>query len=488
MIPVTFSQIAEAVDASDWGTSRPTGGLVSQDSELTGQIVHDSRKITPGDLYIALVGETHDGHDFVSNAIESGAVALVVAKAFATDEALQDMPDTVTVFVVDDTLQALGRIANLVLNLAPQVEVVAVTGSSGKTSVKDLMAQVFAPHGSTIAPPGSFNNEIGLPMTVLQVDRETRYLILEMGARGLGHIRTLTEIARPNIGVVLNVGSAHAGEFGSIEGTQQAKQELIEALGPDGIAILNDDDPRVKAMAEVAPGRVISFGSSSVADVGVANVDLDELARPSFQLEIAAQVSEQMPDGASLDIKLKLAGAHNALNSAAAAAAAIAAGIDPEQIAQSLNDAENLSPGRMNILEAADGLTVIDDSYNANVESMLAGLKGLAQAGRGRTTWAVLGEMRELGDDSVMAHDEVGRAVVRLGIDNLIVVGQSARPMFLAAAAEGFYNGESRFADTIDDAEQILGQHLQSNDVVFVKASRAAGLDQLVTALLEAHN
>lgn len=484
MIPVTFSQIAQAVAASNWGTQQQSGELVSYDRELTGEVVHDSRNVRPGDLYIALVGEIHDGHDFVSDAVDGGAVALVVARNFVTDIGLPVLPDSVTIFVVNDTLQALGRIANLVLGFAPQVKVIAVTGSSGKTSVKDLMAQVFASHGSTIAPPGSFNNEIGLPMTVLQVDLETRFLILEMGARGAGHIRALTAIAQPDIGVVLNVGSAHAGEFGSIDGTAKAKRELIEALGPDGVAVLNDDDPRVKAMAEVAPGRVLSFGSSGSADVKVVNIDLDELARPSFELEIAAQVSTQVPEGTLLDINLNLAGAHNALNSAAAATAAVAAGIDPKQIAKSLDAAKNLSPGRMSIIEAPNGITVIDDSYNANVESMLAGLKALAQAGRGKRTWAVLGEMRELGEGSVKAHDEVGRAVVRLGIDNLIVIGKSAKPMFLAAAAEGFYNGEARFADTINDAEQILEQHLKPEDVVFVKASRAAGLDKLVTSLM----
>lgn len=478
MIPVTFRQLAEAVQASDWGTPQPSGTLKPNDAQLTGQVVHDSRTVSPGDLYIALRGETHDGHDFVASAVENGAVAVVVAKDFTAQDSLSALPDTVTVFVVEDTQQALGRIAHLVLSLAPQVTVVAVTGSSGKTSAKDIMAQVFAPHGPTIAPPGSFNNEIGLPMTVLQVDRETRFLILEMGARGIGHIRTLTEIAQPNIGVVLNVGSAHAGEFGSIEGTRQAKQELIEALPSDGVAILNADDPNVMAMRGATAGRIMTFGSSSTADVSCTNVSLDELARPSFDLELAHT---------SIPVTLQLAGAHNALNAAAAAAAAIAAGIQPEAIAESLRAARNLSPGRMNVLETGDGLTVIDDSYNANVESMLAGLKALAQTGRGRTTWAVLGEMRELGDSSVMAHDEVGRAVVRLGIDNLIVIGQEARPMFLAAAAEGFYNGEARFADTISDAERILEEHLQSEDVVFVKASRAAGLDQLVASLMATH-
>ena len=487
MITVSFDQIVQALAPIAWGAPTSSGELAPREGQLTGRVVHDSRKVQPGDLYLALRGETHDGHDFIAAAIKQGATCAIVSQEFVDELAGSDGLNDTVIFVVADTQLALGQLAHLVLSQAPDVLVVAVTGSSGKTSAKDLMAQIFAPHGPTIAPPGSFNNEIGLPMTVLEVDQDTKYLILEMGARGMGHIKTLTDIAKPDIGVVLNVGSAHAGEFGSIDGTRQAKQELVEALDSDGIAVLNADDPNVAAMAEAVRGRILSFGGSHAADVSAENVTLDELARPSFDLVVQAGVSTREPDGVRLAVDLPLAGAHSALNAAAASAAALAAGIPASAVAKSLAGVTVLSPGRMNVIEANDGLIVIDDSYNANVESMLAGLKALAQAGRERTTWAILGEMRELGDSSVMAHDEVGRAVVRLGIDNLIVVGQNARPMFLAAAAEGFYNGEARFADTIEDAERIFDEHGRSDDIVFVKASRAAGLDKLVTALVSTH-
>lgn len=488
MIPVSYRQIAEAVGAPVWGVWQGAGEFASHDGELTGQVVHDSRRIQPGDLYIALTGETHNGHDFALSAIERGASALVISDDLAAHTWINELPDSVAVFPVPSTLIALGRLANLVLSQAPNVSVIAVTGSSGKTSVKDLLAQLFAAHGPTIAPPGSFNNEIGLPMTVLQVTDDTKYLILEMGARGIGHIQTLTQIAPPLIGVELNVGSAHAGEFGSIAGTKQAKQELVAALPVAGVAILNADDPNVVSMASATKARVVSFGGTAEADVRVENVMLDSLAQPSFELVVGTGIDATNPASSRHKIALPLAGAHSAHNAAAAAATALAAGISAAAIAQTLATVKVLSPGRMNVTRAADGLTVIDDSYNANVESMRAGLKALAQAGRGRTTWAVLGEMRELGDASVMAHDEIGRAVVRLGIDNLIVIGENARPMFLAAAAEGFYNGEARFADTIMDAEIILEQYVKPEDVVFIKASRAAQLDQLAASLLARHN
>lgn len=488
MIPISFSQIARAIDASSWGTSSGAWDLTPVDQEFTGEVVHDSRMVQPGDLYLALHGEVHNGHDFVGAALANGAQAILVDQDFVASTPTLDLDPSIVVLVVADTLTALGKLANLCLNQTSKLMVIAVTGSSGKTSTKDILAQILAQQGSTIAPPGSFNNDIGLPMTVLKVDHETKYLVLEMGARGLGHISRLTAIAPPEIGLVLNVGSAHAGEFGSIDATRRAKRELVESLPATGFAVLNTDDPNVLAMASATAAQVVTFGGSATADIQVSNIELDEMARPTFDLVFGSGITSEHTSASSYRVKLPLAGVHNSYNAAAAAAVALLTGVPATAIVSALEQVRSISPGRMNVIETSAEITIIDDSYNANVESMLAGLKALAQTGRGRTTWAVLGEMRELGENTIMAHDEIGRAVVRLGIDNLIVVGQSARPMFLAAAAEGFYNGEARFADTIEDAKRILDNELESGDVVFVKASRAANLDRLVAELVASNS
>ena len=460
MIKLRLADVSEAV-----------GGVLSVDADpdvvVTGKCVLDSRAVDPGDLFIAVKGENHDGHDHVEAALAAGAVAAIVSTQGPGER-----------IVVPDTVTALAALAHDVRGRCPHLTVVALTGSSGKTSTKDILGQVLNTVGVTVWPEGSFNNELGLPMTVLRIDEHTRYLVLEMGSRGIGHVRQLCEIVRPDVALVLNVGSAHVGEFGSKDSTAQAKGEIVEALASEGVAVLNGDDPYVSAMAQRTHAPIRWFGSGASADVQVVDIELDELARPTTTLRI---------DSNTHRVELSLHGEHQALNVAAAAAAATAAGLTAEQVFAALPQVVPQSRWRMEVAEAADSTIVVNDAYNANPESMTAALRALVAMGRGKQTWAVLGEMRELGDASILAHDEVGRLAVRLGVDRLIGVGEACRPMVLGAASEGYYGGEAHFSPDAHDARVYLKEHSTPGDVILLKASRAAGLEELADQVLADH-
>lgn len=434
---------------------------------MTGAVVSDSRAVRAGDLYLAIVGETYDGNDFAEAALAAGAVAAIVSRDINGPS-----------IVVDDTVAALGALASAVIERSPQLTIYGITGSSGKTSTKDMLGQVLATTGPTVWPPGSFNNELGLPTTVLQVDAKTRNLVLEMGARGIGHIEQLTRIARPKIGLVLNVGSAHAGEFGSRAATAQAKSELVASLPSEGFAVLNADDPLVAQMTEVTDAQVIRFGAGPDNDISFDEVELDELARPRFTLTIA---------GETFEIQLALHGEHNVSNAAAVAASAYAGGMSPAQIAEALMSIRPSSRWRMEVTRTADGTIVINDAYNANPESMAAGLRALAAMNQHGARWAVLGEMRELGEESMRAHDEIGRLAVRLGVDRLVGVGEACRPMVVGAASEGYFNSESYYCADPEHAREYLKAQVAPGDVVLLKASRAAGLEKLAEQVIADH-
>jgi UDP-N-acetylmuramoyl-tripeptide--D-alanyl-D-alanine ligase len=384
-------------------------------------------------------------------------------------------------------LAALARLAAAVA--AELVEggltIVGVTGSSGKTSTKDLLAAVLAPLGEVVAPPGSFNNELGHPWTVLRATESTDYLILEMSARHPGNIAALAEIAPPSIAVVLNVGTAHLGEFGSREAIAATKAELPQAVPASGVVILNVDDTAVAAMAERTAARVVRVGRSAGADVWAGPVTLDALARPRFTLHTAG------PDGpAETDVALAVHGDHQVSNALCAAAVAVECGASLEQVAAALAAAGPMSKHRMEVATRDDGVTVINDAYNANPDSMLAGLKALAwmarEAGETRRSWAVLGEMAELGDDAISEHDRIGRLAVRLDVSRLIVVGtgRSMSAMHHGAVMEGSWGSESTMVADADAALALLRAELQAGDVVLVKASNAAGLGALADALV----
>ncbi|MGH3880919.1 MAG: UDP-N-acetylmuramoyl-tripeptide--D-alanyl-D-alanine ligase [Actinophytocola sp.] len=486
MIPLTLAEIAEA-----------TGGRLhnaDQTTLVTGSVEFDSRRVGPGGLFVALPGDRVDGHEFAERAVEQGAVGVLAARPVAAPAVV--MPPvtdahTRSVALTGDTdgsgaavLAGLARLAREVVDrLAPRgLTVVGVTGSSGKTSTKDLIAQVLEPMGPTVAPPGSFNNELGHPWTVLRADEDTRHLVLELSARGPGHIRALCETAPPRIGVVLNVGTAHLGEFGSQEGIAQTKGELAEALpGKDhgGVAVLNADDPLVRAMAERTKARVVLFGESPDADVRATDVELDEHARATFTL-VAPQGSTR--------VTLDLYGGHHVGNALAAAAVGLELGASLDDVAQRLRQARRLSARRMEVTTRADDVTVVNDSYNANPESVGAALRTLARMSDGgqRRTWAVLGVMGELGDDGAAAHEQIGRLAMRLSIDRLVAVDEQAVGIQHGARLEGFNGEEPVLVPDVEAAIALLSAELRPGDVVLVKASKVAALWRVADALLGA--
>jgi UDP-N-acetylmuramoyl-tripeptide--D-alanyl-D-alanine ligase len=333
---------------------------------------------------------------------------------------------------------------------------------------------VLSAAGETVAPKGSLNDELGMPLTALRADEQTRFLVLEMGARGLGHIRYLTELARPDVSVVLNVGLAHVGEFGGKEVTAQAKGELVEALLDDGVAVLNADDPLVAAMVTRTTARKVLVGESAAATVRAEKVRLDGAGRATFELVT--------PEGTA-EVALGLVGRHHVANALSAAAVGLAVGMDLATVADRISTAVALSRWRMEVTERPDGVTIVNDAYNANPDSMRAALQTLPVLARGRRSWAVLGEMLELGEASAEAHEGIGRLAVRLGVSRLLVVGEGARAIERGARSEGLSGEESVFVPDADHALTLLRRELRAGDVVLVKSSRDAGLRYLGDAL-----
>ena len=483
MIALTLAEIAEIVGGRLHGADGT--------EPVTGGVEFDSRRLVAGGLFVALPGEKVDGHAFARAAVEAGAAGVLAAHevdapAVIVPPLTEGTAHERSVALAGDTdgsgaavLAALGALArHVVTRLARDgLTVVGVTGSSGKTSTKDLIAQLLEPLGPTVAPPGSFNNELGHPWTALRADGSTRHLVLELSARGPGHIAELAAVAPPRIGVVLNVGTAHVGEFGSREGIARTKGELVEALPVDGIAVLNLDDPLVASMASRTKARVVGVGENPAADVRAVDVTLDEQARPAFRLVT--------PQGEA-DVRLPLFGEHHVGNALAAAAVALELGSPVADVAERLSAVRRRSARRMDVRTREDGLTVLNDSYNANPESVRAALKTLASMSRTRRSWAVLGVMGELGPDSVKAHDEIGRLAVRLNINRLVVVGDSAvAPMHQGACHEGSWGEESVLVPDTDAAVALLRAELRPDDVVLVKASKVAELWRVADALLD---
>jgi len=461
VIPLSLAQIA-----------RVTGGQLCHgdpDAVVSGEVVIDSRRAGPGGLFAAVAGERSDGHDFAAAAVAAGATAVLATR-----------PVTVPSVLVADVPAALAALARSVVDALPAVRIAGITGSSGKTSTKDLAAQLVERLGPTIAPAGSYNNEFGHPLTVLRADAATRYLVLELSARGIGHIAYLCRVAPPRYGVVLNVGHAHAGEFGGLDQVARAKGELAEALPADGVAILNADDPRVLAMAERTEARVVTFSSASGSDAPVRAVDirLDDLGRPSFIL--------LTPEG-SAPVTLRLHGAHNVPNALAAAALARELGMGLDGIADGLGAAVARSRWRMEVHQRADGVTVINDAYNANPESVRAAIDALAHlSSQGGRAFAVLGHMAELGGTSRASHEDIGEYAALIGgsgLAGLIAVGEEAAPLLDGARRVRSWTGEALAAPDGAAVLELLANRLKPSDVVLVKASRAAHLEGVAAAL-----
>ncbi len=441
---------------------------------VDGPVVIDSRRAGPGGLFAAVEGERADGHDFAAAAIAAGAVAVLATR-----------PCGPPALITDNVPAALARLAQEVVARLPQITIAGITGSSGKTSTKDLTAQLVERLGPTVAPEGSWNNEFGFPLTVLRATRGTRYLVLELAARGAGHIASLCEIAPPRIGAVLNVGHAHTGEFGGIEQVARAKGELPAALpaaAAGGVAILNADDPRVMAMAARTEARVVTFGlaaDTGAPDFAAAGVRLDDLGRASFTLVTPA---------GSAPARLALHGAHHVPNALAAAAIAAELGLGPAETADALSAATARSGGRMEVRRSPAGVIVVNDAYNANPESVRAALEAVAHMARGRRSFAVLGQMAELGDESRASHEEIGALAAGTGVTGLIVVGKEAEPILDGAlgrnGAGTEWRGEAISVPDGPAAVAALRGRLSGGDVVLVKASHAAGLERVAAELL----
>jgi UDP-N-acetylmuramoyl-tripeptide--D-alanyl-D-alanine ligase len=455
MIAMTLAEIAAVVDG------RVDGGDAGL--RVSGPAFVDSRSAVPGGLFVAVPGERVDGHDYAAAAHAAGAAATLATRSTSGPAVL-----------VDDPVVALGRLARHVLDtLRPTV--LALTGSQGKTGTKDYLAAVLAGSGATVATAGNLNNELGVPLTVLRADAGTRFVVVEMGARGLGHIRYLCEVAPPSVAAVVNVGTAHLGEFGSREAIARAKGELVEALPAAGVAVLNADDDLTAAMGERTQARRLTFGVHG--DVSWRRLELDDLGRPSFELGLAG---EWHP------VRLAQTGAHQVPNAAAAAAMALAVGLDPARIAEALSSARAASPMRMELHERADGLVVVNDAYNANPASMVAAIDALVAIGRRRRrrTVAVLGVMLELGEGAAEGHREVGRHAAEAGVDVLVVVGEPAREIAAGHASAGG-GGESHLTAGRDEALAWVRDNVAAGDVVLVKASRGAALENVADGLLE---
>jgi UDP-N-acetylmuramoyl-tripeptide--D-alanyl-D-alanine ligase len=456
VIPMTLAEVAQATGARLAGGADP-------DRTVTGPVVTDSRHVEAGSLFVALPGERVDGHEFAAGAVAAGAAAVLATREL-----------DVACLVVVDAAQALGRLARAVVDRL-DVTVVAITGSSGKTTTKDMLASVLSQLGPVVAPVGSFNNEVGLPVTALRCDDATAVLVSEMGARGKGHIGYLCTITPPDVSVVLNVGSAHLGEFGSRQAIGEAKSEIVAALAPDGLAVLNADDPIVAAMADVTSARVCLVGEVDAAQVRACDVRLDDHGRASFTLVDGDERAA---------VALRLVGEHQVANALSVAGVARHLGLSVSAIAEALGEVEPASRWRMEVTERADGVTVINDAYNANPESVRAALKALVGIAGPRRSWAVLGEMRELGEASLAEHDAIGRLAVRLDVDRLVAVGEGARAMHLGAAHEGSWGRESMWVDDREAALALLRAEVEPDDVVLVKGSRLVGLETVAAALL----
>ncbi|TFC79717.1 UDP-N-acetylmuramoyl-tripeptide--D-alanyl-D-alanine ligase [Cryobacterium cheniae] len=458
MIALTLGQIALAVD----GTLHLDGTSLSTDSVTDGMVHTDSRDTAPGSIFVAKPGEVTDGHLFAPAAVERGATLLIV-------ERVLDLP--VAQIVVPDVVLALGALATFVVarvREAGNLKIVAVTGSNGKTTTKNLLRAVLERVGPTVAARASFNNEVGAPLTMLELTHETRFLVAEMGASAIGEIARLIKMARPDIGIVLKVGLAHAGEFGGIEATVLAKTEMVTELLATDVAVLNADDPRVAGMAASTSARIVWFGQHG--DEGVRATAVHASASgTTFTLQLAS--------GESRTVAFQVLGEHHVMNALAAAAAAEILGVPIDDIVSALESVQTAERWRMQVMGGRDGVTVINDAYNASPDSMTAALKTLAQINvPGRRTIAVLGEMSELGELAGEEHDRVGLLAVRLNISQLVVVGRGARRMHISTINEGSWDGESVFVENPDEAFDLLCATVRPGDTVLVKSSNSAGL------------
>jgi UDP-N-acetylmuramoyl-tripeptide--D-alanyl-D-alanine ligase len=464
MIPLTLEEISVAINAVSLN--------LDSNLKVTGKVVIDSKKVSPGDLFVAINGEKVDGHDFCHEAIKKGAIAVVSSKELVgIPTLLVKEGNAVSKNVDQPTVIALGKLASYLLMKLPNIFKIAVTGSSGKTTTKDLLFDLGNLIGQTVAPVGSYNNEIGMPQTILECDEKTKVLILEMGAREVGNIKKLCQIAKPDTSILLNIGSAHIEIFGSRELILKTKSEIIECLNAEDVAVLNHEDETFSKQKTKA--KVVSFGLSG-ADVSAKNVVLNDKAQASYELEFEGKVSQ---------VNLKLVGAHQVSNSLAAAAVFLKKGLDIDLVAKTLSNSVAKSKWRMQVEVNSKNVTVINDSYNANPESMKAAIRTLKQAGADKKTFIIVGEMLELGSDSKQMHEEVADLIQKLDVKKTLVVGNGAK-IVSDYLSNNAYKGRLEFCMDIDSAISKTKEMVEINDVVLVKASRAIGLERVANALM----
>lgn len=459
---------------AQWIANATGGRLIGNPEQLASHVVTDSREATPGSLYIARVGENSDGHTYIDAAIAQGACMLIVEREIAGLEVPQ--------IIVEDATIALGAMARqhiAELREVGNLQILAVTGSAGKTTTKDLLAQIFSSVAPTVAPRLSFNNEVGAPLTMLQTDETTRFLVLEMGASGPGHLRYLTEIVAPDVAIELMVGHAHLGGFGSVQGVADAKAELIEGMRPGGTALLNADDTYVRAMAQRADGNVefFSVSANEQARFVATDVEIGDDERARFIL-LDRQSGLQAP------VQVQLVGAHHVSNALAAASAAILLGIELEHVAQVLSASTAQSPHRMALSDLTlegQSVTLIDDSYNANSDSMRAALHTLKALRKGRKSLAVLGEMLELGQASADIHTEVGQWAVQAGVDAVVALGEDAQH-YITELPDHVV---TVYAHDADEALRATLTLIDAPSIILVKGSNGSGAWRVADALNE---
>ena len=463
MINLSLHEIAKIIGAELIGAG---------ETLITNSVETDSRLVKAGSLFVAKPGEVTDGHLFVSNALANGAIAAIVEHK--VDEEINQL-------VVKDSVHALGLLAEFVVaevKTKGNLQVIGVTGSNGKTTTKNMLREVLSLAGETVAPEESFNNEVGAPYSMLKITSNTKYLVVELGADGLGSISYLAKMCKPDIGIELKVGLAHAGEFGGIEITENIKAELVEEMDSNGIALLNIDDSRVASMASRTKAKVIGFGTNEQSQYRATEISLS-LEGTSFIFN--------RPDGSKAAVRLQILGEHHVYNALAALSVGDLLGVDRTASIRALENMNLAERWRMERQVRKDGLVVINDAYNASPESMRAALQTLAQLGRlsGKRTIAVMGEMAELGEFSAVEHDAIGRIAVRLNLSQVVVVGLGAKLIHMGASQEGSWDGESKYFDEISEALGFLRGMLTGEEIVLVKSSKSANLRYLGDDLLE---
>lgn len=478
MIDMTLDALREAIGLEPKNDS----------TRIAAAVQTDSRLIEAGGVFVALPGENTDGHHFLGSVARRGGKVAIISKTpqeilehdWATEEELSRL----TLLRVEDTQYALGRLAKAHLEqlrrksrggVGSLKSVIGITGSAGKTSTKDLTKQLLSTKYQTVWPQASFNNEVGLPLTVLQADPDTQCLVLEMGASRPGDLEYLTDIAPLDVAVVLMVGTAHLESYESIEALAAEKSQILTNLGPSGVAVLNADDPRVEAMSGRTSGRLLFFSARKSTPVRAIDVKLDAQSRGSFTLIT--------PEGQA-PVSLKLIGAHHVYNALAAASVAHILGLKPEEIAAVLNEATPISSHRMNLVHLADGVDLIDDAYNANPDSVKAALDVLAKYASSRRVIALLGDMLELGAIAPRLHGEIGRYCASLKIPVVLGIGPMARNIVNAYSAL-YREGEQHH--TMDDvaAGRLLQEIVRPGDLILIKGSHGSNLWKLAQSIEE---